>query len=142
MSFQIKDAAGNAVTVNPIPPVGPAAKAASLPMTLAADDPAVQKLGEIATSLVPVGLQYSDASVTLNAGQAAGTTAILPANATRKALIIVPPSASVLSIAANLATGIPLLGATPNQLAPSICPTNQLFLRGLNTGDVVTILQA
>jgi hypothetical protein len=142
MTFQIKDAAGNAVTVNPIPPVGPAAKAASLPMTLSPDDPAVQHLSEIVAALVPVGLQYSDASVTLDAAQAAGTKAILPANPARKALIIVPPSASVLTIAGNLATGIPLLGSTPNPLAPSICPTNQLFVRGLNVNDVVTILQA
>ena len=142
MTFQIKDAAGNPVAVNPIPAVGPAVKAASLPMTLAPDDPAVQHLSEIVAALIPVGLLYSDASVTLDATQAAGTKAILPANAARKALIIVPPSASALTIAGNLATGIPLLGSTPNSLGPSICPTNQLFLRGLNTGDVVTILQA
>jgi hypothetical protein len=28
----------------------------------------------------------------------------------------------------HLAAGIPLLGSTPNPLAPSICPTNQLFV--------------
>lgn len=137
-----KDAAGAPFAFNQRLPPGRAPMTASAPVVLAADDPAVQHLADIVAALVPVGLQYADASVTLDAQQAAGTKAILPANSARKALIIVPPSASVLTIAGNLATGIPLLGATPNPLAPSICPTNQLFVRGLNINDVVTILQA
>ena len=142
MSFQIKDAAGNAITVNPIPPVGPAAKAGALPMTLAPDDPAVQHLADILLALVPVGLQYSDVSITLTTQQAAGTAAILAANPARKALVIVPPNVATLTLAGNLTSGLPLQGLTLNTFPPSICPTNQLFVRGLAAGDVVTILQA
>lgn len=77
--------------------------------------------------------------VALTAGQAAGTEAILPANAKREALMIRPASDCELTIAAASQKGWPLFGDVPNTLSGSECPTNQLFVYGLAAGASLTI---
>ncbi len=132
-----KDASGQTFTFNLLPPTGPAAKAGSLPFTLASDDPAA-----LAMIGLLFGASFTDKSVTLTSAQAAGNDPVLPANPNRKALIIVPPNACVLSIAVGASTGIPLLGSTENSRSGPLCPSNALYLAGLSTGNIVTILEA
>jgi len=88
------------------------------------------------------GLEYVSVSIaSLSAGQAAGTTAILPAKA-RRALKIVPPVDCTLTLAADQTAGIPLYGGVSNELTGGDCPTNQLFVRGLSAGATLTLWEA
>lgn len=93
--------------------------------------------------LRPLGSGFTDASITsLSAGQAAGTTAILPANPSRTALKLVPPADCTLTIGSALTTGIPLYGGVSNDLTGGDCPTNQLFVRGLSAGAALTMWES
>ncbi|GGO95075.1 hypothetical protein [Stakelama pacifica] len=89
-----------------------------------------------------VAVNYADRSIAaLTAGQAAGTSAILSPHSrgTRRALMIVPPSDCVLTIASGAETGVPLFGNLPNRVSGSDCPANELFVSGLAEGDALTI---
>jgi len=88
------------------------------------------------------GSAFTNQSVaSLSAGQAAGTTEILAANANRKALKIVPPADCTLRIGATGA-GIPLFGGVANEFSGGDCPTNALFVTGLTAGVAVTVWEA
>ncbi|MDB5725478.1 MAG: hypothetical protein JWQ16_2232 [Novosphingobium sp.] len=81
--------------------------------------------------------------ITLNSGQAAGTTPILAANPSRKALMINPPVDCQLLIAPATGgtRGRPQYGDIGNDVVGRACPTNALYLYGptLGAGAVVAI---
>jgi hypothetical protein len=89
------------------------------------------------------GALYTEQSIpALSAGQAAGTSTVLAANADRKALMIVPPANCALSIESGAAGGWPLFGGVPNTISGQECPLNALYLVGLAADAAVTIWEA
>lgn len=91
---------------------------------------------------VGVASAFTDQSVaSLSAGQAAGTTEILAANANRKAVKVGPPADCTLKIGTSGA-GIPLFGGVANEFSGGDCPTNALYVTGLSAGVAVTVWEA
>jgi hypothetical protein len=89
------------------------------------------------------GALFTDRSISsLSANQAAGTEAVLPGNADRIALKIVPPADCRLGITSGAATGTPLYGGVENTFDGLGCPTNALYIGGLTTGAAVLIWEA
>lgn len=100
--------------------------------------PAGQKSAQNVLS-TPHATSFTDRSVgALSAQQAAGTAPILGANPSRTSLKIVPRYDSVLKIAANAISGIPLYGWVENTFTGSECPANELFIEG-QVGQPVVI---
>lgn len=90
--------------------------------------------------MLPACTAYVDKSIaSLSAGQAAGTTAILPEVGMRTSLVIQPPADCYLSITSGLTTGYKLFGGVPNMIAQGACPRNQLFISGLSAAVRVEI---
>lgn len=86
---------------------------------------------------------YADRSVTsLSSGQAAATTPLLAANASRQALMIVPPIDCTLTLISGGSTGQPLYGGVANRMLGQECPSNDLYISGLSAGASVTIWEA
>lgn len=89
------------------------------------------------------GSNFASQSIaSLSAGQAAGTSAILAANANRTAIKIVPPADCTLAIASGASVGIPLFGGVANEFSGGDCPTNALYVTGLTAGAAITIWEA
>lgn len=90
---------------------------------------------------VQQGLAWADVSIAaLSAGQAAGTSTVRGASATRKALMINPPADCLLKISTAAGSGgWPLFGGVPNTIIGQACPTNALYITGLATGQAVGI---
>jgi hypothetical protein len=96
------------------------------------------KLEAVRASLT--GTAFAEVSInSLSANQAAGTQAIVAANAGRKTLMLNPPADCVLTITSGATKGRPLFGNVPNAIAGPECPTNALFVSGLSAGQTLTI---
>lgn len=89
-----------------------------------------------------IGSSYAPASIVLSAGQAAGTSPVLPANTGRKALMINPPSDCSLTVSPGSTSGWPLVGRAANSASGEDCPTNALYVYGLVAGQTLTIWEA
>lgn len=92
----------------------------------------------IEASQAPVTLT-DDSIASLSAGQAAGTSVILAANTSRRALVIDPPADCLLTFTSGGTTGYRLFANVPNGVTP--VPTNALYISGLAAGQAVTILE-
>ncbi|PHP21359.1 hypothetical protein CG471_01970 [Sphingobium sp. IP1] len=102
-----------------------------------------RKLRKQIEDKMTTGSQYTDVSVaSLSAGQAAGTTSVIAANAARKGIKIIPPSDCILKIVSGATGGVPLFGGVANDFSGPECPINALYLSGLLLGAAVTIWEA
>jgi hypothetical protein len=89
------------------------------------------------------GLAYTDVSVpALSSQQASGAASICAANLDRRVIKVIPPLDCTLTISATSAGGVPLYGGVSNELSGANCPTNALYIRGLNTGAALTIWES
>lgn len=105
----------------------------------------IDEFGDPVSVASSVGHEFADVSVaSLSAGQAAGTTTVLAANASRKALMVNPPADCTLLIAsaAGSTQGYPLFGNVPNTITGQECPTNALYVYGLSAANALTIWEA
>lgn len=97
---------------------------------------------------LPVGaaaLPMTGTSVTLTAGQAAGTDVLIPANAARRSLMFSAPADFRVALAASQTTGMPIYGTARDALVGQECPTNALYLvagSGLTAGNVLLYWEA
>lgn len=86
------------------------------------------------------GTLYTDVSVaSLSAGQAAGTSTIIAANANRKSLMVNPPADCFLAISSGATAGWPLFAGVPNIITGQECPTNALYVDGLTAATALTV---
>lgn len=87
---------------------------------------------------------YLDKSITsLSSGQAAGTTAVIPANPRRKLFAITPVSDGGLYLA-SFATGkffFPLYAGVTKLLTGPDCPTNAMFVTGQAQGAALPMAE-
>jgi hypothetical protein len=82
------------------------------------------------------------ASVTLTAGQAAGTDPVVAQRLSRQALKIIPPTDCQMAVMTGQTAGEPIFGGVANPFLQDECPTNAIYLIGLTTGAVVQIWEA
>lgn len=92
-------------------------------------------LAALAGSLVTVtpGVSYTDITVgSLSAGQAAGTSSVVAADATRKLFAITPASDGRIYVASSAGAGfyIPIYAGVTRILSGPDCPTNAIFVTG------------
>jgi hypothetical protein len=105
---------------------------------------AVDEAGQPISPGTVAGLTYTDTSIaSLSANQAAGTTAILAASATRKALVINPPANCGLALSSGGPVIWPLFANVPNSFIGQECPTAALYLTtGLSAAQALPIAVA
>lgn len=97
-------------------------------------------------SVVPaLNAPFTDVSVaSLSAGQAAGTTAVITANAARRAIAITPAADGRLYIASSAGAGFywPLYAGVTRMLSGADCPTNALFVTGQTAAAALPMAEA
>ncbi len=89
-----------------------------------------------------LGTLYTATTITLSSGQAAGTAALLAANASRRALMFRAASDFEISPTASATAGIRIYASARDSFVGQECPTNTLYLvagSGLVTGSVLTV---
>jgi hypothetical protein len=91
-------------------------------------------------------LPYVDVSVSsLSSGQAAGTTLVLAANASRRALTIMPNADGRMYYTGNAATDgpyWPLYANVARALSGAQCPAGDIFVTGQAAGSKLRIGEA
>lgn len=87
-----------------------------------------------------LSLKYQNLSVdSLTARQAQGLDPVIAADSGRSSLKIVPEADCLLILTPGDTAGIPLYGGVENTFQGSQCPSNALFVTGLEAGSTLTI---
>lgn len=98
-----------------------------------------------ATAALQRASSFAASEVTLSAGQAAGTTAIIAAKVNRKALMFRAGNDFELALASGSDAGMRIYASARDSLVGPECPLGALYLvegSGLIEGDTLTVWEA